>query len=261
MRERLRALGGPGSVDLDLQGPDAVLTLNQPRRRNALSGPMLAQLADAVDVLADWHGATLLIQGRGGFFCAGADLNMLAAHVHDADDGERLGDFVRQTLTRLRRLPVVSVAAVEGGALGGGAELMTACDHRVLAADATARFVQVSLGVCTGWGGGPRLVRLLGRGPALTLLGAAPHVPAQRALHLGLADRLAPPGHAAQVAGDLLAPYRAHPAAAVKAMKAIVASADDATLDAALAVEAACFKSLWGGPANQAALASRRKKP
>jgi ethylmalonyl-CoA/methylmalonyl-CoA decarboxylase len=153
------------------------------------------------------------------------------------------------------------VAAIEGGALGGGAELATACDHLVMASDAAVRFVQVSLGVCTGWGGGPRLVRLLGRRDALRLLGTACRVSAQQALQLGLADRLAPPGAAAQVAGELLEPYLAHPTPAVRAMKAVVAAADDVPLDAALAVEAKLFGGLWGGEANQAALAPRRKPP
>ncbi len=261
LRSRLRALGGPGEVRLDLTGPGAVLTLDQPARRNALSGKMLAELADAVDALEAWDGATLIVTGEGGFFCAGADLNMLAAHVHTAADAEALGAFVRGTLTRLRRLPVISVAAVEGGALGGGAELTTACDHRVLARDARVRFVQVTLGVCTGWGGGPRLVRLVGRGRALDLLASARQLGAQEALQLGLAERLAPPGDALRVASELLAPYRAHAAPAVKAMKAVVAEADDAPLDDALAVEARRFADLWGGPTNQQALASRRNKP
>ncbi len=247
-------------MTLDLAGEDAVLTLSQPARRNALSGRMLAQLADAVDALEAWEGATLLVRGQGGFFCAGADLNMLAAHIHSADDGRDLGAFVRETLTRLRRLPVISVAAIEGGALGGGAELTTACDHRVLARDASLRFVQVRMGVCTGWGGGPRLVGLLGRGRALELLGTAVQVQAQRALALGLVDRVAPVGEADRVASELLSAYRIHPAPAVRAMKAVVAVADDAVLDEALAVEAHHFGSLWGGQANRAALAPRRSK-
>jgi ethylmalonyl-CoA/methylmalonyl-CoA decarboxylase len=220
---------------------------------------MLAELADAVDTLADWSGATLIVRGAGGFFCSGADLNMIADQIAAPAEGKDLGDFVRQLLTRLRRLPIVSVAAVEGGALGGGAELITACDHCVIASDATVRFVQASLGLSTGWGGGPRLVRLLGRRSALRLLGTACPVTAQAALSLGLADRLAPRGEAARVAADLLEPYRRHPRQAVRAMKAIVAAADDTPLDQALGLEGEEFSKLWGGSANRAALAAMGK--
>ena len=196
-------------------------------------------------------GATLVVEGAAGFFCSGADLKMIGQHVSTADQGARFGAFVREVFTRLRRLPVVSVAAVEGGALGGGAELTTACDHRVLARDSTLRFVQASLGVCTGWGGGARLTRLVGRQRALRVLGTACPVSAQEALSWGLADRLAPPGEAGRVARELLAAYCQHPAPAVRSMKAIVAAADDAPLDAALATEAACFEALWEGDGNR----------
>ena len=247
-------------MHLALEGLHGVLTLDQPERRNALSGRMLAELGDAVEALENWDGVTLLVQGAGGYFCAGADLKMVSAQGTTAADAVVMGAYVRQVLTRLRRLPVVSVAAVEGGALGGGAELTTACDHRVLAADATLRFVQVSLGVCTGWGGGSRLVRMLGRARAMRLLGTAEPINAQQALDLGLADRLAPSGEAARVAAGLLASYRTHPPQAVRAMKAVVAAADDAPLDTALAVEAEAFESLWGSGANKAALARKQKK-
>ena len=86
---------------------------------------------------------------------------------------------------------MITVALVRGHAIGGGAELATACDFRLMEADARIGFVQSTMGVAPGWGGGTRLVRLLGRKKALELMISARVLPAVEAVAEGLADAFA----------------------------------------------------------------------
>ena len=86
-----------------------------------------------------------------------------------------------------------------------------ACDHRVMASNALVHFVQAKMGVSTGWGGGGRLVALVGRQHALRLLPGSLPCSASEALACGLADAVADPGRAVAKAMDLLQPYLANP--------------------------------------------------
>ena len=79
-------------------------------------------------------------------------------------------ELMQHNLARLQSLPLITVAYVEGMALGGGAELMTACDYRLARENAKIGFVQVRIGITTVWGGGARLVQLIGYNKALNLL-------------------------------------------------------------------------------------------
>jgi ethylmalonyl-CoA/methylmalonyl-CoA decarboxylase len=170
----------------------AVLEIHSPSARNALSGRMMAQLADVVTLLEEpeVHGElnAVVLRGTGGWFCAGADLRVAQTELTSREAGAAMGELMIDTLTRFRRLPLVSVACIEGGAYGGGAELATACDFRILEAKAVIQFVQVRMGVSPAWGGGARLYKIVGRQDALRLLCTAEKLSAQRALEMKLAD-------------------------------------------------------------------------
>lgn len=247
MRERLRAVGGPGAVLLDLEGPVARLTLANAARSNALSGTMLAQLSEAVDRLEDWDsGLGLVLRGEGcRCFCAGADLALVRQGLDDPGFGRAMAQWMHALTARLRGLPLISVAAIEGAAIGGGAELATVADFRVMSRSANIRFVHATLGLSPGWGGGGRLVELIGRRQALGLLAGARRTDAQQALELGLADRLCPPDESEESARALLQAYEGLPLASVRAAKSLVAEP---------ARELELFASLWGGPAMRAAI-------
>eukprot|EP00953_Heterococcus_sp_UTEX-ZZ885_P007817 4701-Heterococcus_DN1.PRE.1 len=120
---------------------------------------------------ADLYAFRLASMQHSNAFCAGADLNLAREHLttsecymsfaHTPQDGRQMCNLMTDTLNRLRALPMVSVAVVTGAAVGGGAELTTACDYRVLSSDAKIQFVQVKMGVSVGWGGGARLCKLI----------------------------------------------------------------------------------------------------
>lgn len=182
------------SLPMELQSlhQTAVIEIHSPAARNALSGKMMAEMADAVSILEDSEVSTKLnavvLKGTDGWFCAGADLKIAKHDMTLPEAGAAMGKLMTDTLTRLRRLPLVSVACVEGGAYGGGAELAAACDFRIVETSAVIQFVQAHMGVSPAWSGGVWLYKLVGRAQALRLLCTVEKVSAQQALKLKLAD-------------------------------------------------------------------------
>ncbi|KAJ1540470.1 enoyl CoA hydratase domain-containing protein 1 [Cladochytrium tenue] len=251
----------------------AFLTLRNPARRNALSPRMMAELSAHVDTLEAWardpagnHSGLVgvVLAGEGGSFCSGFDLGVAADSFSTPESGSKFSLLMHDTLSRLRALPFISVAAVDGYALGGGAELATACDLRVMGPEASVQFLQVQMGVVPGWQGGTRLTQLLGRSKALTLLAGSERLSALAALSLGYASRVAGEGQtAAEAATEMLDSWASKGyASAIRGVKSTVHAADEGLVSEALAAERDMFKGLWGGPDNLEAIRShshRRK--
>ena len=163
-----------------------------------MSGPMMVQLDEAVRSLEEWRGGSvLLVSGEGGHFCSGADLGTVRAAIDTPERGALMSALLSDTLNRLRNLPLFSIAAVDGAAVGGGAELCTATDLRVVAQGATIQFVHTRLGAAPGWGGAARLVQEVGRARALRLLLLSEKLDAAAAVRLGLAHACGAEGEAA----------------------------------------------------------------
>jgi enoyl-CoA hydratase len=172
-------------------GAVAVVTVNRPKKLNALNAATLRELGEAFPALAADGARAIVLTGAGEkAFVAGADIEELAgltpaaAQAHAAL-GQRAFDAIE-------RLGVPVVAAINGFALGGGCELAMACTLR-LAAD-TARFGQpeVNLGLTPGFAGTQRLPRLVGRGRALEILLTGDMLSAARAYEIGLVNRVVP---------------------------------------------------------------------
>ena len=245
---------GAGVVRVEYGPQVATVWIDHPTARNAISPGMMVGLGDIVDELTAWDGVAVIVTGAGrDAFCAGGDLKAVAAHWVTPEAGIRVGAWMSAVLDRFAQLPLVSVAAVEGAALGGGAELLTAVDFVVAADDASIGFVHASLGVSPGWGGAQRLCQKVGSRAALRFLAFAERHDALGAHGLGLVDDVAPSGQALQVAHRLLAPLLALPVPAVRAAVRLArcGSRDD---------ERAAFASLWGGPAHLAALGDRGRR-
>ena len=233
----------------------ARLQLDHPERRNAMSGAMMVQLLEAVEELEAWEeGVGLLLTGAAnprGVFCSGGGLRTIEVGLKDSEAGFQMATLMGEATRRLRALPLVSVCALEGAAVGGGAELATATDYRVAAAGASLAFVQARMGVAPGWGGGGRLVELVGRRAALDLLLTCRKVGAEEGLALGLVDQVVE-GEAVGAAEKWLEEGVGGGRApeVVRALKAMVTGEGE---------EARHFAPLWGGEANRKALASHIK--
>lgn len=164
---------------------------------NALGEALIEGLEVACDTFDEASvGAVVVASSLERFFAAGADLKLL-----EGLDGEGFGRYLtrlRDALERIATAEWVSVAAIDGHALGGGLELAMACTFRVASVRAKLGLPEVKLGLLPGAGGTQRLPRLIGRSAAMDLLVGGHSVGGEEALGLGLVDRLADdPDHAA----------------------------------------------------------------
>ena len=169
----------------------ALVTLKRPEALNALSQSLLEELAEIPELVQqDPEVRAVLFPGDGKAFAAGADLKEIAA-IKDPFMGREYALFGQRVFAEIAALPVPTIAAINGYALGGGLELALACDLRVAAKTAKLGLPEVGLGLIPGFGGTQRLPRLIGRGRALDLIFTGRHVDAEEALFLGLVNRVA----------------------------------------------------------------------
>ncbi|XP_053917209.1 ethylmalonyl-CoA decarboxylase isoform X3 [Cuculus canorus] len=262
VKKKLQQFAG-GSISLSKEDNGiGLLTLNNPKLLNAFTGTMMLELQERVTELENWKdGKGLIIYGAGNTFCSGSDLNTVKA-ISNSQDGMNMCMFMQSTLTRLMRLPLISVALVQGKAFGGGAELTTACDFRLMTPGSEIRFVHKHMGLVPGWGGAARLVWIVGSEAALRLLSEATKVDPDRALHLGLSEKTLSSSdetRALEEAQAWLSQYTEGPAIVIQAMKKVVTAGRELPLEAALRTEKDVFGTVWGGPANLQALARRPK--
>jgi enoyl-CoA hydratase/carnithine racemase len=231
-----------GAVRLQRDGGVEVMTIDAASARNALSVAMMAQLGRHVRALRGSDALGLLIRSVGPSFCAGGNLRQVRAGLHDPERGARMSRAMTVILDGLLALPMPSVAAIGGPAVGGGVELATAADARI--AHPSARFdpAQVRLGVAAGWGGAGRLSQIIGRTKALRFWLDGRPFDAERALELGLVDEIASdPEAVAAVWLERWAAWGA-PARAFKAQVVAPHLASDA------------FATVWGGPTHRRAI-------
>lgn len=247
-----------GSVDL-VKNEDtriATLCLNHPEKRNAITGKMMVDLADAIDMLESWSvGKGLIVYGHGRTFCSGGDLNM-ARMFSNPDDGFRMAVFMQKVLYKLESLPLISVALIEGtGALGGASELAMACDFRLLTSDTGGiGFVHSCMGITPAWGGCTRLVHTVGYTKALDLLVTGRRVSGEEALQIGLADSIVNTKNALTEASEWLKVRTKCDVEVLKSLKTMAHNAKEMNYQESLAEEKRLFAPLWGGPANHDAL-------
>src|SRR5215469_10006058 len=203
-----------------------IVTINRPQQRNAVNGAVSAGLARALELLDD---ATELrvgvLHGAGTSFCAGMDLKAFA-------DGEQVRDPVRGFAGIVERPPAKPlIAAVEGWALGGGFEIVLACD--MVTAGKSARFglPEVRRGLAARGGGVFRLPRRLPQAVAMELIMTGAPLDAARAEHFGLVNRLVDDGQALDAALALAGQVAASAPMSVRASKAVAIDSADWPLD------------------------------
>lgn len=168
----------------------AVITIDRPEALNALSGEVLYELGVAFELVqADIGIRALVITGSGRAFAAGADIGNLNK-VEGGFSGRESALAGQEIMNELAALPIPTVAAINGFALGGGLELALAADLRVASRDAKLGLPEVGLGIIPGYGGTQRLPRLIGQSRAYDLIFTGRHVGADEALQLGLVNRV-----------------------------------------------------------------------
>jgi enoyl-CoA hydratase len=167
----------------------ALITLNRPEALNALSFALIRDLARTFDEVAASDARALLLTGAGAkAFCAGADIKELTGRP--LADQKRGAEFGQAAFAKLDRLPMPSVAIINGYAFGGGLELALACTFRLATRTAKMAFPEIKLGLIPGYGGTQRLPRVVGEARALEMIMTGRTVDAEEAARLGLVNRL-----------------------------------------------------------------------
>ncbi len=177
-------------LTFEVEGALALVTFRRPEALNALSRDVLFELAEIPELVAEQEGVQAVIfTGEGKAFVAGADIAEIAG-ITDVFAGREFSLLGQDVFTGIASMPQVTIAAINGYALGGGLELALACDLRVASTKAKLGLPEVGLGLIPGFGGTQRLPRLIGVGRALDLILTGRHVPAEEALALGLVNRV-----------------------------------------------------------------------
>ncbi|MFD9335814.1 enoyl-CoA hydratase/isomerase family protein [Streptomyces sp. NPDC060028] len=218
-------------------GAVARITLNRPLARNALSIALSDELIHALEVVRDSRTIkVLVIQGAGGTFCAGDDITEMH-RWGDANDVMRRVTGYQHMADTLEELDKVTIAKVNGFAVGGGLEITMACDFVVAAYSAKWGMPEVDVGITPGWGGTTRMARLIGRRltKEINLLGAL-H-PASRAAELTLWNRVVPDDHLDTAVDELVEVLLNKNQQAVRQLKFIINSGVEADLKTAQAFE------------------------
>ena len=242
------------------------IIIDNPSKRNSINGKMMGDIARIFDeILLEKKRKPLavIIRGAGNFFCSGADLSLSLNEVNTPEKGLQMSHFMTDALNSLRASDILSVSLLNGPALGGGAELATTCDWRIVDSRAYIQFVHARIGASPGWGGGGRLLHIVGRQHALRLLATSERIKAQEMLKIGLADHVIEPTaekesdatalshYYLQSVLDYLKPYMEQPyESSVKGIKSIIAASERSEGDMA-EVEKQIFLHQWASDDNK----------
>jgi 2-(1,2-epoxy-1,2-dihydrophenyl)acetyl-CoA isomerase len=243
-------MSGFENVLVEVADGIGTVTLNRPDKLNAFAGRMRQEIADAVRAVADEPAArVVVITGAGRAFCAGADIGYMKELTarNDVEAFRELVEAGREVVTAIRGTDKPVIAAVNGPAAGGGANLALSCDLRIASDQATIGQTFNRIGLHPDWGGTYFLPRLVGPAKALELIFSAEMVPAAEALRLGLFNRVVPHAELAARTRALAAGLAAKPPMALALAKRAIYASGDASLSLMLDVELehqlACFQS------------------
>lgn len=232
------------TIRLEQQDGIAYLTICRPEVLNALNAEVLGEIEDVVIQLETAKEVkALIVTGEGRAFVAGADIG--AQSVLDLEGGRSWGKKGSAIFRRLELLPLPTIAAVNGFALGGGCELSMACD--MILASEKAKFGQpeVGLGITPGFSGTQRLARKVGKAKAMELILTGEMIRADEALRIGLVNQVVAPEELLPAAKKLAEKILKNGPLAVKYAKAAIARGLEVDLDSAIALEnelfAMCF--------------------
>ena len=188
---------------LEIAGNLATITLNRPEKRNAISVPMMAELQTALDAIEKSHARVAIITGAGKAFCAGMDLDMLAAiakqsPAENQEDSRRIAKMFR----RIWSFPRPLIAAVNGAAYAGGCGIATLCDFTLAAPEAKFGYTEVKIGFL------PAIVsvfltRQIGEKRSRDLLLTGRIIEAAEAKEFGLVSEIVPAEHLMKRANEL----------------------------------------------------------
>jgi enoyl-CoA hydratase len=254
----------PGGVRVEIEdggtGGIAVITVDRPEVRNAIGFATVEELDSALDKVEASAAAVLVLRGGGDrAFVSGGDLKELAA-IRTHADAVGMARRIRRLLDRVAGFPVPVLAALNGHALGGGAEVAIAADVRVACDDIKIGFNQVTLGIMPAWGGAERLALTIGRGRALMAIATGELYDAPRAMELGILDVVVPRAAFDSEWRTLAKKLASTAPGTTRAVKSVVAAATPMVHQELEANAADAFAELWVADAHWAAVEAMEAK-
>jgi enoyl-CoA hydratase len=228
------------TLRVEVEGAVAVLTIDRPEKRNALSGQVRAELIDALDALRDDDRVRVLVVTGAGekAFVAGADIAEFAERTPLEQRAAMTG---RRVFDEIAAYPKPVIAMINGFCLGGGCELALACDLRIAADSAKLGQPEINLGIIPGGGGTQRLPRVVGTGQAMRLVLTGELIDAAEALRIGLVDVVHPAGELRARTLETARAMAAKSPVALRMAKSAVRAAAEMPLEAGLAYETELF--------------------
>jgi enoyl-CoA hydratase/carnithine racemase len=215
-------------VLVEIKAPVATITLNKPERLNAVDVEVWEGIRDAAVAVDEAPGVRVaILQGAGGAFCAGLDVKA-GSTLSELNAGSPAAAMVRirehlahlqECFTRLERIRVPVIAAIERVCIGAGMELALCCDIRIAAEGTIFSIPEVQLGIVPDMGGTQRLPRTIGVGMAKELIYTARRFDATEALRIGFVNHVYPAGELGARAAELAAEIAANGPLAVQAAK------------------------------------------
>ena len=243
----------------------AVATINRPKALNALNSEVLSDLDELVQtVSADADIRALVITGSGEkAFVAGADIGEMSTLT--PAEGEAFGKHGNDVFRKLETLPIPTIAAINGFALGGGCELSMSCDIRICADTAVFGQPEAGLGITPGFGGTQRLARLVGPGMAKQLIYTAKNIKADEAYRIGLVNAVYPLDELMPAAEKMAETIAKNAPIAVRACKKAINEGLEEKMDDAVVIEeklfGSCFKTADQIEGMSAFLEKRKHEP
>lgn len=222
----------------DLTGAVATITLDRPDRMNALSPPLLAELARALDAAIADGARALILTGEGRAFCSGADLIGEDGQIGLPEDlGALLENYYEPVVKRLAELPIPIVTAMNGPAVGAGLSIALAGDIVIAARSAHLLLAFVNIGLVPDAGATWLVAKSVGRMKALEMALLGEKMSAEDALDAGLITRVVDDGEALAEAQKIAGRLATMPTRAIGMIRRQIASALTATLAETLAIE------------------------
>lgn len=230
-------------VNLEISDKVGVIRLDRPKM-NAISRQVVQELAAAALEAANSPDVgAVVVWGGPRIFAAGADIGEF--NESSSAGVFHSGKYLQDAFNALAELPKVTIAAVNGYALGGGCELAMTCDFRFAAEDANLGQPEILLGIIPGAGGTQRLPRLIGPSRAKELIFSGRMVSSKEALEIGLVDQVHPADQVFDKAVEEAKKYARGPLVALKAAKLSIDRGLEVDIDTGLAIERASFSTLF----------------
>ena len=208
---------------------------------NALNSDTLTELNECFDAVSQRKDIKVLILTGAGqkAFVAGADISEMVNAT--PAEGRQMGILAKQTFLKLETMPQVTIAAVNGYALGGGCEISMACDIRIASDNARFGQPETGLGILPGFGGTQRLARLIGKGRAKELIFTCDQIDAQEAYRIGLANKVVPQNELIDTCKKMAAKIISKGSYAIALAKEAINTGIDTDLSSGLTLEADLF--------------------